>query len=100
MILTGEPIAAKDALQPGLIDEIVDGDVTAAAITFARGAVAQQRPVVPARDRDDKLAAARRDRAKFEELAAAHIKRAKGLRAPAAAIESIRNALDLPVDAA
>jgi 3-hydroxyacyl-CoA dehydrogenase len=100
MILTGEPIAAKDALQHGLVDEIVDGDVTAAAIAFARRALAQQRPAVPARDRDDKLAPARRDRAKFEELAAAHIKRAKGLRAPAAAIESIRNALDLPVDEA
>ncbi|HEY4747323.1 MAG TPA: 3-hydroxyacyl-CoA dehydrogenase NAD-binding domain-containing protein, partial [Steroidobacteraceae bacterium] len=32
--------------------------------------------------------------------AAAHIKRAKGLRAPAAAIESVRNALDLPFDEA
>jgi 3-hydroxyacyl-CoA dehydrogenase len=100
MILTGGPIAARDALAHGLIDEIVDGDVTAAAVAFARRAVAEKRPAVPARARDDKLAPARRDRAKFEELAAAHIKRAKGLRAPAAAIESIRNALDLPVDEA
>ena len=100
MILTGEAIAATDALQHGLIDEIVDGDVTAAAIAFARRAVAEKRPAVPARARDDKLVAARRDRTKFEELAAAHIKRAKGLRAPAAAIESIRNALDLPADEA
>jgi 3-hydroxyacyl-CoA dehydrogenase len=100
MILTGEPIAAKDAVEHGLIDEIVDGDVTAAAIAFARRAVADKRPAVPARERDDKLAPARRDRAKFEELAAAHIKRAKGLRAPAAAIESVRNALDLPFDEA
>jgi len=100
MILSGDPISAQDALAHGLIDEIVDGDVTAAAIAFVRRAVADKRPAVPARERDDKLAPARRDRAKFEELATAHIKRAKGLRAPAAAIESIRNALDLPVDEA
>jgi 3-hydroxyacyl-CoA dehydrogenase len=100
MILSGDPISAQDALAHGLIDEIVDGDVTAAAIAFARRAVADKRPAVPARERDDKLAPARRDRAKFEELAAAHIKRAKGLRAPAAAIESVRNALDLPFDEA
>jgi len=100
MILSGDPISARDALRHGLIDEIVDGDVTAAAIAFVRRAVAEKRPVVLARERDDKLAPARRDRAKFEELAAAHIKRAKGLRAPAAAIEAVRNALDLPFDEA
>src|SRR5712672_347081 len=100
MILWGDPISAQDALRHGLIDASVAGDVTAAAIAFARRAVAEKRPAVPARERDDKLAPARRDRAKFEELATAHIKRAKGLRAPAAAIESVRNALDLPFDEA
>src|SRR5262249_34090178 len=32
MILSGDPIPAKDALQRGLVDEIVEGDPTAAAI--------------------------------------------------------------------
>jgi 3-hydroxyacyl-CoA dehydrogenase len=98
MILTGDPIPATDALQHGLIDDIVEGDATSAAIAFARRVVAEKRPAVLARDRADRLAKA--DRAKFEELAAAQLKRGKGLQAPAAAIDSIRNALDLPFEEA
>jgi len=96
MILTGEPISAQDALATGLVDEIAEGDVTAAAIAFARKVVAEQRPLVLARDRDEKLANV--DRAKFDELAAGYVKRGKGLLAPMAAVEMLRNALDLPIE--
>jgi 3-hydroxyacyl-CoA dehydrogenase len=96
MILTGEPIAAQDALASGLIDEIVEGDVTAAAIAFARKVVAEKRPLVLARDRNEKLANV--DRAKFDDLAAGYVKRGKGLLAPKAAVEMLRNALDLPIE--
>src|SRR5262249_39623611 len=96
MILTGDPITAQDALAYGLVDEIVDGDVTAAAVAVADKRVADQRPLVRARDRQEKLAGV--DRAKFDELAAGYLKRGRGLLAPAAAIESLRNALDLPID--
>ena len=41
MILTGNIIDAKKALAAGLIDEIVDGDVVAAAIAKARAAVGE-----------------------------------------------------------
>ena len=98
MILTGDPVTAPDALAHGLVDEIVDGDVTAAAVAFAKKAVAEKRSPRLARDRNEKLAAV--DRAKFEELAAGYLKRGKGLLAPKAAIESVRNALDLPIDEA
>ena len=98
MILSGDPIPAKDALASGLIDAIVDGDLTAEAIAYARRAVAEKQPLVLACAREDKLATI--DRARFDELAAAHLKRGKGLLAPQAAIESIRNTLDLPVDQA
>ena len=96
MILTGDPITAPDALAHGLLDEIVDGDVTLGAIAFAKKVVAEGRPLVLARDRDEKLADV--DRAKFDELAAGYLKRRKGLLAPMAAIESLRNALDLSID--
>jgi 3-hydroxyacyl-CoA dehydrogenase len=96
MILTGEPISAPDALASGLVDEVADGDVTAAAIAFARKVVADGRPLVLARDRGEKLANV--DRAKFDELAAGYVKRGRGLLAPLAAVEMLRNALDLPID--
>jgi len=98
MILSGDPIGAKAALESGLIDAILDGDVTTAAIEFARKLIADKTPPRRARDLDDKLADMRANRAKFDELVAAHGKRSRGLHAPAAAIEALRAAIDLPID--
>jgi 3-hydroxyacyl-CoA dehydrogenase len=100
MILTGEPISAKEALDADLIDEIAYGDVTAAAVSFARRVVADKRPLKRARDMGEKLAALRADPATFDALAAPYLKRARGLHAPTAAVESIRMALDVPFDEA
>jgi len=97
MILTGNPIPAEQALEAGLIDQIADGDLRAAGIAFARRALAERRPLTKARDRDDKLAPLRADPTQFDELAAPHLKRGRGLKAPKAAIEALRWTLDLPV---
>src|SRR5262249_59201648 len=72
------------------------GDGTAAAVAFAKRMAPEHRPLLLAGDRDEKLADV--DRTKFDELAAGYLKRGKGLLAPMAAIESLRNALDLPID--
>jgi 3-hydroxyacyl-CoA dehydrogenase len=98
MILSGEPIPAADALASGLVDAIVEGDLATAAIAFARRVVAERRPLLLARDRDDKIAPARGDMAKFDAAAATYTKRTKGQAAPAAAIEALRAAVTLPVD--
>ncbi len=97
MILTGDPIGADEALQLGLVDEIAAGDVEQAAIAFARKAIAEKRPLVRARDRDDKLDDLRAHPEKFDELAAPYAKRARGLHAPAKAIAALRWTLDVPV---
>jgi 3-hydroxyacyl-CoA dehydrogenase len=96
MILTGEPITAAEALEAGLIDEIVDGDVVAGAVAFARRAVAERRPLTLVRDREEKLAGSR-DVAAFDAAAANHTRRARGQRAPFAAVEALRGAITLPV---
>jgi 3-hydroxyacyl-CoA dehydrogenase len=98
MIVTGEPIPARKAAEDGLVDEIVEGDLVAGAVAFARKAVAQQRPLRRLRDEDGKLAATRADRGKFDEAAAALTGRARGLRAPVACVDAVRAALDLPID--
>jgi len=100
MILSGDPISADEALSAGLVDEIVDGDLRAGAIAFARRVLAEKRPLTRARDRDDKLASMRADPKKFEDIAAAHRKRAPGLHAPAAAIEALRWTLEVPIEEA
>jgi 3-hydroxyacyl-CoA dehydrogenase len=52
------------------------------------------------RDLDDKLAELRAHPDKFAEIAAAHVKRARGLEAPTAALEALRWTLDAPIDQA
>ncbi len=97
MIMTGEPIPAREALQYGLIDVIAEGDLAAAAIAFARRVVTEKRPLMLARNREEKLAPARADITKFDVAAASYIKRARGQNAPVAAVEALRWALTWPI---
>jgi 3-hydroxyacyl-CoA dehydrogenase len=97
MILTGEPIPVTEAREAGLVDEIVAGDLVPGAVAFTRRVIAEKRPLVLVRDRDEKLSAARENLAKFDEAAAGYTRRAKGQNAPVAAVEALRGALTLPV---
>ena len=98
MIVTGEPIGATEAADDGVIDEIAEGDLTAAAVAFARRVIAEKRPLQKVRDRDDKLAPARADPKAFDETAAALTRRLRGRDAPAACVEAVRNAFTLPFE--
>src|SRR5271167_3219934 len=100
IILSGDPIPATEALEAGLIDAIVVGDLAAAAVAFARGIVTQHRAPMLAKHRDDKLAPWRGDLQRFDAAASAYTKRARGRDAPAAAIEALRGAIMLPVEEA
>jgi 3-hydroxyacyl-CoA dehydrogenase len=101
MILSGTELPATDALAVGLIDAIVEGDLTAAAVTFARGMVAQGVMPILAKYRDDKLTSDLGQPERFFDVAAAsYLRRARGRTAPAAAIEALRGTFTLPVDQA
>ena len=100
MILSGDPMTAEDALACGVVDEVAKGDVTVAATAFARRVVAEKRPLALARERDDKLAALKADPGKFDELAAKAARRVGGPLAPAHALQSLRDAIELPIDRA
>jgi 3-hydroxyacyl-CoA dehydrogenase len=93
MIVTGEPIAAAEALADGIVDEIAIGDLTPAAIAFARRVVAEGRPLKLVRDREDKLSAEG-----FADAAEALTQRLRGQDAPAACVEAVRNAIVLPFE--
>jgi 3-hydroxyacyl-CoA dehydrogenase len=96
MILSGDPIPAREALDAGLVDEIVEGDLVTGAIGFARRIVGEKRPLMLVRNRDEKLEAAR-DLAAFDAAAANYTKRARGQNAPVAAVAALRAALTLPI---
>ena len=98
MILSGDPIPAKDALAAGLIDEIIEGDLIKGAVAFAKKVIAEKCPLKHVRDLDDKIAPFRANPDKFNEAAANVAKKSRGLEAPLAAIEAVRAAVTLPVD--
>jgi 3-hydroxyacyl-CoA dehydrogenase len=100
MIVSGNPIGAKEALASGVVDSIADGDLTAFAVAYARKKIAEGGPHVAVRDRDDKLAAARVDMAGFEAAVKEATKKTRGLEAPLACAQSVRNAIQLPFDEA
>ncbi|MGC1885040.1 MAG: 3-hydroxyacyl-CoA dehydrogenase NAD-binding domain-containing protein [Stellaceae bacterium] len=93
MIVIGEPIGAAEAQAGGVIDEIVEGDLAAAAIDFARRVVREGRPLRLVRDREEKLIGEG-----FADAAEALTRRLRGREAPAACVEAVRNAIVLPFD--
>jgi enoyl-CoA hydratase/carnithine racemase len=50
MLVSGDMIGTDEALRHGLIDEIVDGDLTVAGVAFAEKVVHEQRPPRKTRD--------------------------------------------------
>jgi 3-hydroxyacyl-CoA dehydrogenase len=93
MIVTGEPIGAAEARDYGIIDEIAKGDLTAAAIDFARGIVREGRPQRLVRDREEKLIGEG-----FADAAETLTRRLRGREAPVACVEAVRNAIVLPFE--
>jgi 3-hydroxyacyl-CoA dehydrogenase len=93
MIVTGDPIEAREALADGVIDQIIDGDLMAGAIGFARRVVTEGRPLRRVRDREDKLVGEG-----FADAAETLTRRLRGRDAPAACVEAVRNAIVLPFD--
>lgn len=90
----GEPVKAPEAARLGLIDRVIDGDLLAGAIAFAREVAG--RPVVKVRDRNDKLGDAERNAAIFAAAREAAKKRQRQLIAPLAAIDAVEAAARLP----
>ena len=97
-IVSGKMISAKAGLAEGLIDAIV-ADPIPGAMDFARTVLAQKTPSPRVRDRGEKLAAAKADPSGFEKAAAEATKRLKGVEAPAACVQAVRNAFTLDFEA-
>ncbi len=97
-IVNGEAMSAVQALTLGLIDGVEDGDIVGHAIKRARHMVASNAPIRRTGRLRDALEASRRDAVAFEDDAAALLKKARGLEAPAACITSLRNTLTLTLE--
>jgi 3-hydroxyacyl-CoA dehydrogenase len=96
MIVSGAPIGAEEAHATGLVDAVFEGDLTAHAVNFAREIARKGGPFTPVRDRDEGLKAT--DFATFDAEAADLAKKARGLEAPIACAQAVRNAVTLRFD--
>jgi 3-hydroxyacyl-CoA dehydrogenase len=101
MMTSGRHVAASEAVDLGVIDEVVDGDVAAlrsAAVDFAARAVADGLPLVKVRDRDDKVADARGNDQLFADFRASIARKTRGFIAPEYIVQCVEAAANLPFD--
>ncbi|MGI6851105.1 3-hydroxyacyl-CoA dehydrogenase NAD-binding domain-containing protein [Mesorhizobium sp. 1B3] len=98
VIVSGTPVDAATALEGGLVEAVYDRDLVANAIAFARERVAAGGPFRPVRDRREKIE--NTDLARFDTEASELAKKARGLEAPIACAQAVRNAITLPFDEA
>jgi 3-hydroxyacyl-CoA dehydrogenase len=99
VILSGAPFSAREAREWGVVDALAEeGKLREGAIAFARTLIAEKAPLKKVRDRDEKLVAARSRPEIFEAIRKANARKFRGFEAWEKAIESVRNAVELPFD--
>ncbi|MFN0164379.1 MAG: 3-hydroxyacyl-CoA dehydrogenase NAD-binding domain-containing protein [Burkholderiales bacterium] len=97
MILSGDSIDAEAAKSMGIIDEVVEGDMEAAALAFARKHLDAAERFKRVRDRGERADSA--TLAAFDAEVATLTKRSRGQESPLRCAESVRNALTMDFDA-
>ena len=95
MCAAGNPIKAEEALESGIIDRIIEGDLLTGAIHFARE-IAGKPPL--RRERTEKLGAAEQNAAIFAAAREAARKKQRGMIAPLAAVDAVEAATKLPFE--
>jgi 3-hydroxyacyl-CoA dehydrogenase len=92
MCVTGEPISAAKAHEAGLVDQIVQGDLRAAAIAFARQAASRGGTPPKSSQRGEKLADSAANGKALAEARKLVAQKARGLFAPQKAVDAIEAA--------
>ena len=98
MCADGNPIGAKEALELGIVDRIVEGDLLQGAVAFLREKIAAGERPPKTRERNDKLGDEATNAAVFQAARAQAQKTARGMLAPMAAIDAVEAAAKLPFE--
>jgi 3-hydroxyacyl-CoA dehydrogenase len=99
IILSGTPFSAGEARDWGVVDELAEeGKLRESALRYARRLIAEKAPLKKVRDRSDRIEPARGKPEIFEAIGKANARRFRGFEAWKGAIESVKNAVDLPFD--
>jgi 3-hydroxyacyl-CoA dehydrogenase len=93
MCAQGAAVNAQDALNSGILDRLVEGDLLTAAIAFAKEIAAT--PAPKTRERNDKLGTSAQNATIFTAAREMALRQQRGLLAPLAAIDAIESATKL-----
>jgi 3-hydroxyacyl-CoA dehydrogenase len=96
MCAEGNPIKAGEALKLGVVDRLIEGDLLAGAVAFAREVAGK--PAPKTRERSEKLGTPEQNAAIFAAARETAGKKQRGLTAPLAAIDAVEAATRLPFD--
>jgi len=94
----GNPISASDANEFGLIDEIVEGDLLAGAVAFARARADSGEAPRKTREISDRFGDAAENEAALKAIGKQASKFYRGMQAPLKAIEAVAAAATLPFE--
>jgi 3-hydroxyacyl-CoA dehydrogenase len=90
MCVSGNPVKAEEALELGLVDRIIEGDLLGGAVAFARDVA--DKPAPKTRERNEKLGNATENALIFSAARETAAKRQRGLLAPVMAIDAVEAA--------
>jgi 3-hydroxyacyl-CoA dehydrogenase len=94
-ILSGDPIPAPQARELGIVDAVLDGDLVAEAITFARKVVADGAKLRKIRNESDKVEADRDNPDIFADARKQAARRMRGRFAPEMIVQCVEAAVNL-----
>lgn len=94
VIVAGNPVKAKDALELGIVDELIGGDLLEGALAFARKLAAGNAPLRRIRD----LQAKKEDPDLFSNFEKSIARKQRGFKAPFHCIKAVQAAVELPFD--
>ena len=98
-ILSGTPFSAKQALEWGVVDTLVEeGKLRDGAMAFARKVIDTKMPLRKIRDLNDKIEAARGHPEILDKIRREYARKYRGFEAWQVAIRAVQNAIELPFD--
>ncbi|HET6181315.1 MAG TPA: 3-hydroxyacyl-CoA dehydrogenase NAD-binding domain-containing protein [Candidatus Sulfotelmatobacter sp.] len=92
MCAEGNPITAQEALKLGLVDRLIEGDLLAGAVAFAREVAGKPRRKT--RERNEKLSISAQNASVFAAVREKARAKQRGMMAPLAAIDAVEGATD------
>src|ERR1700738_2699193 len=96
MCVSGNPVNADEALKLGIVDRIIEGDLLAGALVFAREVAGK--PAPRTRERNEKLGNAGENALIFSAARESAAKKQRGLLGAARAIDAVEAATKMPFE--